>query len=90
MHTLEEVAKKGASIAQIALAWSMAQDIVTAPVVGTTSLKHLQDLLGMCLVIKEQSSCAGSYSSAINIILSAEERKYLEELYQPKSVFDYR
>ncbi|KAG2112286.1 uncharacterized protein F5147DRAFT_684506 [Suillus discolor] len=28
------------------IAWSMAQDIVTAPIVGTTSLKHLQDLLG--------------------------------------------
>lgn len=34
-------------MAQIALAWSMAQDLVTAPIVGTTSLKNLQDLLGM-------------------------------------------
>ncbi|KAG1792964.1 NADP-dependent oxidoreductase domain-containing protein, partial [Suillus plorans] len=38
------------------VAWSMAQDIATAPIVGTTSLKHLQDLLGMCLVSKEQTS----------------------------------
>ncbi|KAG1885006.1 aryl-alcohol dehydrogenase [Suillus subluteus] len=74
MSRLEEVAKKkGASMAQIALAWSLAQDIVTAPVVGTTSLKHLQDLVG-----------------AINITLTAEERKYLEEPYQPKSVFGHR
>ncbi|KAG1812674.1 hypothetical protein EV424DRAFT_1418317 [Suillus variegatus] len=28
------------------IAWSMAQDIVTAPIFGTMSLKHLQDLLG--------------------------------------------
>ncbi|KAG1822895.1 aryl-alcohol dehydrogenase [Suillus subaureus] len=74
MSRLEEVAKKkGASMAQIALAWSMAQNIVTALIVGTTSLKHLQDLLG-----------------AINITLTAEECKYLEGPYQPKSVFGHR
>ncbi|KAG1832444.1 aryl-alcohol dehydrogenase [Suillus variegatus] len=74
MNRLEEVAKKkGASMAQIALAWSMAQDIVSAPIVGTTSLKNLQDLLG-----------------AINITLTAEEVKYLEEPYQPKSVVGHR
>lgn len=33
-------------MAQIALAWSLAQDIVTAPIVGTTSLDNLLDLLG--------------------------------------------
>ncbi|KAH7923715.1 aryl-alcohol dehydrogenase [Leucogyrophana mollusca] len=44
---LEEVAKKrGATMAQIALAWSMAKDGVTAPIVGTTSLDNLKDLLG--------------------------------------------
>ena len=46
-HSLEEVSKKkGASMAQIALVWSMAQDVVTAPIVGTTSLDNLMDLLG--------------------------------------------
>jgi diketogulonate reductase-like aldo/keto reductase len=46
--SLGEVAtKKGATMAQIALAWSMAQDLITAPIVGTTSLKNLQDLLSM-------------------------------------------
>ncbi|KAG9316338.1 aryl-alcohol dehydrogenase [Chiua virens] len=44
---LEEVAKqKGASMAQTALAWSLARDVVTAPIVGTTSLDNLLDLLG--------------------------------------------
>lgn len=33
-------------MAQIALVWSMAQDVVTAPIVGTTSLDNLMDLLG--------------------------------------------
>ncbi|KAG1748736.1 aryl-alcohol dehydrogenase [Suillus lakei] len=74
MNRLEEVAKKkGASMAQIALAWSMALDVVTAPIVGITSLKNLQDLLG-----------------SINITLTAEERTYLEEPYQPKSVVGHR
>jgi aryl-alcohol dehydrogenase-like predicted oxidoreductase len=54
-NSLEEVAtKKGATMAQIALAWSMAQDLVTAPIVGTTSLKNLQDLLGMHIEINQR------------------------------------
>ncbi|EPQ56530.1 Aldo/keto reductase [Gloeophyllum trabeum ATCC 11539] len=41
---VEELAKKkGVSMAQIAIAWSMAKDGVTAPIVGTTSLKSLQE-----------------------------------------------
>ena len=45
-NSLEEVSKKkGASMAQIALAWSLAQDVITAPIVGTTSLNNLLDLL---------------------------------------------
>ncbi|KIK98252.1 hypothetical protein PAXRUDRAFT_824044 [Paxillus rubicundulus Ve08.2h10] len=47
INRLEEIAtKKGASMAQIALAWLMAQDVVTAPIVGTTSVDNLLDLLG--------------------------------------------
>ncbi|KAJ6591340.1 Aldo/keto reductase [Mycena sp. CBHHK59/15] len=44
---VEEIAKKHqATMAQVALAWLMAKDGVTAPVVGTTSLEKLKDLLG--------------------------------------------
>jgi len=47
INRLEELAKKkGASMAQTALAWSMQKDGVTAPIVGTTSLANLTDLLG--------------------------------------------
>ncbi|KAF7971584.1 hypothetical protein HWV62_20748 [Athelia sp. TMB] len=42
----EEAAHIGASMAQTALAWLMAKDGVMAPIVGTTSLANLQDLLG--------------------------------------------
>ena len=33
-------------MAQVALAWLMQKDGVTAPIIGTTSLANLQDLLG--------------------------------------------
>ncbi|MFB6107662.1 MAG: aldo/keto reductase [Haloplanus sp.] len=33
----------GAKMAQIALAWVLEQDAVTAPIVGTTSVEHLED-----------------------------------------------
>jgi len=43
---VEELAKKkGCSMAQIALAWVMAKDGVTAPIVGTTSLDNLKELI---------------------------------------------
>jgi len=79
-------------MAQIALAWSMAQDMVAAPIVGTTSLKNLQDLLGthvLCLY-KRMNVLTRPCSGAIDITLTAEEIKYLEEPYQPKSVVGHR
>ncbi|EPS94288.1 hypothetical protein FOMPIDRAFT_93040 [Fomitopsis schrenkii] len=67
---VEELAKKkGFSMAQIALAWSMSKEFVTAPIVGTTSLKNLEELI-----------------DAINVELTPEEVKYLEEAYKPLAV----
>ncbi|KAI0737384.1 Aldo/keto reductase [Daedaleopsis nitida] len=67
---VEEVAKqKNVSMAQVALAWVMAKPGVTAPIVGTTSLENLEDLLG-----------------ALNLTLSEEEMKVLEEAYKPLPV----
>ncbi|KZT05512.1 aryl-alcohol dehydrogenase [Laetiporus sulphureus 93-53] len=44
---VEELSKKkGVSMAQIAIAWSMSKEGVTAPIVGTTSLKNLEDIIG--------------------------------------------
>ncbi|WVQ82243.1 hypothetical protein IAT38_004371 [Cryptococcus sp. DSM 104549] len=39
-------AARGVSMAQIALAWSLSNDFVTAPIIGTSSLDKLKDLLG--------------------------------------------
>ncbi|CAE7089580.1 unnamed protein product [Rhizoctonia solani] len=37
---------KGVSMAQISIAWVLSKDPVAAPIVGTTSLKNLEDILG--------------------------------------------
>ncbi|KAJ4491022.1 NADP-dependent oxidoreductase domain-containing protein [Lentinula aciculospora] len=70
VNRVEEIAKKkGAKMAQIAIAWVMARDGVTAPIIGTTSLENLDELL-----------------AAVDIKLSEDEMKYLEEPYQARSV----
>ncbi|KAG8909640.1 hypothetical protein FRC00_009743, partial [Tulasnella sp. 408] len=43
---VSEIAKKrGISMAQVALAWSISKPFVSAPIVGTTSLDKLKDLV---------------------------------------------
>ncbi|KAJ8488405.1 hypothetical protein ONZ51_g3571 [Trametes cubensis] len=70
---VEELAKKkGASMAQIATAWILAKPGVTAPIIGTTSLKNLEDILG-----------------ALDVKLTEEEIKYLEEPYQPVAILGH-
>ncbi|WWC61463.1 uncharacterized protein I303_104047 [Kwoniella dejecticola CBS 10117] len=44
---VEEIAKKkGVSMAQVALAWSISNDFITAPIIGTTSIDKLKELIG--------------------------------------------
>ncbi|GJJ08934.1 hypothetical protein Clacol_003154 [Clathrus columnatus] len=70
INRVEEIAKKkGLTMAQVALAWCNSKPVITAPIVGTTSLKNLQELI-----------------DAVNLTLSDEEVKYLEEPYQPKAI----
>ncbi|PFH46661.1 hypothetical protein AMATHDRAFT_69408 [Amanita thiersii Skay4041] len=46
VNRVEELAKKkGISMAQVSLAWIMAKPGVTAPIVGTSSLENLSDLI---------------------------------------------
>ena len=33
-------------MAQVSLAWIMGKDQVTAPIIGSTSLEHLKDIIG--------------------------------------------
>ncbi|KAJ7302265.1 NADP-dependent oxidoreductase domain-containing protein [Mycena albidolilacea] len=74
VNRVEEVAKKrGISMAQVAVAWILSKDGVSAPIVGTTSLANLADIVG-----------------AIDIQLTEEEVKFLEEPYQPMSVVGHQ
>ncbi|KAI0628904.1 Aldo/keto reductase [Trametes polyzona] len=67
---VEELAKrKGVSMAQISIAWMLSKDGVSAPIVGSTNLKNLEDILG-----------------ALDVKLTEEEIKYLEEPYEPLSI----
>ncbi|KAJ7159646.1 NADP-dependent oxidoreductase domain-containing protein [Mycena filopes] len=68
-----EIAKKhGISMAQTAIAWVLSKDGVSAPIIGTTSLANLADIIG-----------------AIDVKLTEEEIKYLEEPYQPLAIFGH-
>ncbi|CUA72014.1 Versiconal hemiacetal acetate reductase [Rhizoctonia solani] len=43
---VESIAKaRGISMAQVAVAWSLARDGVSAPIIGTTNLKNLEDII---------------------------------------------
>ncbi|KAF7794643.1 hypothetical protein EIP86_005780, partial [Pleurotus ostreatoroseus] len=47
INRIEEIAKKrNISMAQVSIAWVLAKDGVTAPIVGTTNLDNLKDILG--------------------------------------------
>lgn len=47
LYRVEEVSKKlHISMAQVAIAWSLSKEGVVAPIVGTTSLDNLQDIIG--------------------------------------------
>ncbi|KAI0033128.1 NADP-dependent oxidoreductase domain-containing protein, partial [Vararia minispora EC-137] len=73
IRRVEEIAKKhSVTMAQVAVAWMFAKDAVSAPVVGSTSLEKLKDLIG-----------------ALDVKLSEEEVKYLEEPYKPQAIFDH-
>ncbi|TFY65648.1 hypothetical protein EVG20_g5439 [Dentipellis fragilis] len=53
---IEELAKKhGRSMAQVSLAWVLSKDVVTAPIIGTTSLDKLKELIdGLDLELTEE------------------------------------
>ncbi|KIK57926.1 hypothetical protein GYMLUDRAFT_45734 [Collybiopsis luxurians FD-317 M1] len=73
VNRVEEIAKKkNAKMAQVAIAWAMKRDGVTAPIIGTTSLENLTELV-----------------AAVDIEISEEEMKYLEESYRPRPVMGH-
>ncbi|KAI0297735.1 NADP-dependent oxidoreductase domain-containing protein [Russula brevipes] len=73
VRRVEELAKKrGVSMAQLSLAWTLTKDVVTAPIIGTTSLDKLKELI-----------------DTVDLKLSEEEVKYLEEPYKPMGIIGH-
>ncbi|PIL33256.1 transporter [Ganoderma sinense ZZ0214-1] len=73
LSRVEELAtKKGASMAQLSLAWLLHKEGVTAPIIGPSSIEKLLGSLG-----------------SLEITLSDEELRYLEEPYVPVPIFGH-
>jgi 1-deoxyxylulose-5-phosphate synthase len=64
--------KRGASTAQIALAWLLQQPGVTAPIIGASKMDHLEEAL-----------------RALEIQLSSDEIKEVEEPYRPHPILGH-
>ncbi|TFY79092.1 hypothetical protein EWM64_g4920 [Hericium alpestre] len=64
--------EKNVSMAQLSLAWLLHKDVVSAPIVGSTSVEKMKDIVG-----------------ALDVELTDEEMKYLEEPYQPVPIFGH-
>ncbi|KAG8898681.1 hypothetical protein FRC01_010813 [Tulasnella sp. 417] len=64
--------KRGISMAQVAVAWTMSKPFITAPIVGTTSLDKLKDLVG-----------------AVDVKLTEEEVKAIDDLYRPRAIIGH-
>ncbi|KAJ7650606.1 Aldo/keto reductase [Roridomyces roridus] len=73
VERVEQIAKKyNATMAQISLAWVMSKNEVTAPIVGSSSIEKLEDIIG-----------------ALDVTLSGEDIKYMEEPYQPMNIMSH-
>ena len=71
-RVVELAKKKGVKPSQIALAWLLHQDGVTAPIIGASKMEHLDDAI-----------------DALDVKLDVDERRFLEELYQPHRVLGH-
>ena len=67
----EMAGQKGATSAQIAIAWLLHKG-VTSPIIGTTKVEHLEELVG-----------------SLDVKISPEDAKYLEEPYLPQSIVGF-
>ena len=63
---------------------------VTAPIVGTTSLKNLEELIGMIRSLHyshpDLSYVVSETPAAVHLTLTEEEISYLEEPYEPQAI----
>ena len=71
-RNVEIAGKLGVKPMQLALAWVLANPVVTAPIIGASKLSHLDDA-----------------AAALEIKLSAEDKRALDEPYQPHRVLGH-
>ena len=78
-------------MAQIALAWIASRPGVSAPIVGTTSLENLADLIGSYFhpFLPSTRSDKGDNAAGLDVKLTEEEVKELEEPYQAQKVYGH-
>lgn len=65
-------ARRGVSASQIGLAWILSKPYVTAPIIGASKMKHLEENI-----------------AALDITLSADDVKLLEEPYLPHPILGH-
>lgn len=75
-------------MAQISVAWSLTK--VTAPIVGTTSMKSLQDTIGEFTDVLRGVTIANVWITAgVHVKLSPEEVAYLDEPYKTQEILGH-
>lgn len=83
---IDEVARKrGISMAQCALAWELANDFVTAPIVGSTRLESLDELIG-----RSEPKVGADTADGVHVKLTEEEKKYIDEPYTPRAIVSWQ
>jgi aryl-alcohol dehydrogenase-like predicted oxidoreductase len=87
VDAIEAVAKaRGITMAQVALAWMLSKEQVSAPIVGTTSLENLHELVSTSPSYPPIEVVLKSTTEAVHITLTEEEIRSLEEGYKPREV----
>ena len=79
--------RKGVKMAQIAFAWSAKK--VTAPIVGTTKLDNLKEMIGENRVLQRARGADQTPVDALEVELSDEDLEYLEKPYKPNPILGH-
>ena len=84
-------------MAQVAVAWVLSKEGVTAPIVGTTNLENLKDIISTSYASPTSFSilrCQGADAQpmptdGISVKLTEEEIKHLEEPYKSRAIIGH-
>lgn len=75
-------------MANVAMAWSLSR--VTAPIIGSTNIKNLEELISTCdYQYQEMRLTLSFFADGAEVSLTQEEIQYLEEPYKARSVMGH-